>query len=139
MANLNEFNSSLETTRRWIDELMITVGADEPRACQILRATLHELRDHLTVEEVADLAAQLPMLLRGVFYEGWKPHGKPVKERSKEQFLGNIANSLSKYYDAATVEGVVRDVFRFLDRRVSPGEIRDMVHTLPKDLQSLWP
>jgi uncharacterized protein (DUF2267 family) len=30
---------------------------------------LHALRDRLTVEEASDLAAQLPMLIRGLYYE----------------------------------------------------------------------
>ena len=139
MANLSEFGSSLETTREWINELMETLGTDEAKACRALRVTLHELRDHLTVEEAADLAAQMPLLLKGVYYEGWRPAGKPVKRCSKEEFLEKIAESFKDGPHAGKVEQMVRDVFSFLDRRVSAGEIRDVVNSLPKDLRNLWP
>ena len=139
MANLNEFRSSLETTQKWIQELMATLQTDETTAVRAFRAIAHELRDHLTVDETAHLAAQLPLLLRGVFYEGWRPAGKPVRERSKEAFLDNVWQSFREVPDRKKVESMVREVFMFLDHRVSAGEIRDIVHSLPKDLKSLWP
>ncbi len=139
MANLKEFNSSLETTREWISELMETLGSDEAKACRALRVTLTELRDHLTVEEAADLAAQMPLLLRGVYFEGWRPAGKPLKRCSKQEFLNKIAASLNDAFRLNEVERMVRNVLLFIDRKVSPGEIRHVVQSLPKDLRSLWP
>ena len=139
MANLSEFGSSLETTREWISELMETLNTDEARACRALRVTLHELRDHLTVGESADIAAQMPLLLRGVFYEGWRPAGKPVERCSKEEFLEKIGESFKDGPHVGQVEKMVRDVFTFLHRRVSAGEIRDVVTSLPKGIRSLWP
>lgn len=139
MAKLAEFASSLETTREWINELMDTLQTDESTACRAFRVTVHELRDQLTVAETADLAAQLPLLLRGIFYEGWRPSGKPMKRRSKADFVDKVAESFKEISDIAQVEEMVRDVFRFLDRRVSPGEIRHVVNSLSKDLRSLWP
>jgi len=59
---------------------------DPRKAYQALRSTLHTLRDRLTVDEVAQLAAQLPMLVRGFYYEGWDPTGKPLKVRDLESF-----------------------------------------------------
>jgi len=79
----------------------VAAGADGPAgrrsrhdAYVALRATLHALRDRLPVEETAELAAQLPMLVRGVYYEGWDPTGKPVRERSLEGFLAGVAVEL---------------------------------------------
>jgi hypothetical protein len=70
-----------------------------------LRATLHALRDRLTVEEVAQLGAQLPMLIRGFYYEGWDPTGKPLRERHEEQFLVRISREFS---DDASMQAVLR-------------------------------
>ena len=46
-----------------------------------------------TVNEVAALGVQLPMLVRGFYYEGWKPADKPLRERKKETFLTHISEA----------------------------------------------
>jgi uncharacterized protein (DUF2267 family) len=103
-----------------------------------LRTTLHALRDRLTVEEVAQLGAQLPMLVRGFYYEGWDPTGKPEKVRHKEQFLTRIGQEF-KNDDSVDPEVVARAVFFVLSHRVTQGEIEDVKHILPEELRSLWP
>lgn len=138
MANLNEFSTSLATTRKWIDDLMDTLEKDEVKACRILRATLHELRDHLTVEEIADLSAQFPLLLRGLWFEGWRPGVEKKKRRSKAEFLERVRDELPEL-TPESVEKVVRDVFDFLAFKVSEGEIRHIVSSLPRELKDLWP
>jgi uncharacterized protein (DUF2267 family) len=98
------------------DQLRETAGlADRPAAYRALRATLHALRDRLTVEEVAQLGAQLPILVRGVYYEGWNPTGKPLKLRHKEEFLARIAHELR-----------------------GDGPL-DPEHVLPAEVRQLWP
>lgn len=140
MANLKEFGASLETTREWIDDLMETLRTDnEPQACRALRITLHELREHMTNEEVADFSAQLPQLLRGVFFEGWRPTGKPVKRRSLTELLERLYEQSPDCENTEQVEVMVRDVFEFLCRHISAGEIRHIVTGLPKELRTLWP
>jgi uncharacterized protein (DUF2267 family) len=103
-----------------------------------LRTALHALRDRLTVEEAVHLGAQLPILIRGVYYDGWTLTGKPVKERHKSDFLNHIARA---FRDDETVdpEKVMRAVFKVLNRHISKGEIEDVKHIMPKTLQELWP
>lgn len=139
MAVLSEFGASLETTREWIEELMQTMQTDEAQACRAFRAVTQELRNHLTLAETADLSAQLPLLLRGVFYDGWTPSKVRQRNRSKEKFLQKVSDRLPRATPIGQVEKMVREVFMFLDRKVSPGEIRHVVGSLPKDLQPLWP
>jgi len=90
------------------------------RGLLALRAILHTLRDRITVEEVAQLGAQLPMLVRGFYYEGWDPTGKPVRVRGKETFLLGIAQQFPSA-DLIDPEKTARAVFRVLARRVSEG------------------
>ena len=98
---------------------------------------LHALRGRLTVDEAADLSAQLPTLIRGIYYEGWKPAVVPVRERKREQFLSHVRESY-KHDESVDVEEVVRAVFRVLTNRISSGEIDDIRHSLPTELSSLW-
>jgi uncharacterized protein (DUF2267 family) len=93
-TGLDVFDTTLQKTNDWLNDLMQRQGWTRPRAYRALRATLHALRDRLIVEEVAELAAQLPMLIRGFYYEGWDPTGSPVKARRKEQFLAHIAQEM---------------------------------------------
>lgn len=137
---LEVFDASLQKTQVWLNDLMSDLGwADKPQnACLALRTALHALRDRLTVEEAVHLGAQLPILIRGVYYEGWKLTGKPVKERHKSDFLDHIA-AVFRDDDTVDPEKVMRAVFKVLARHISEGEIENVKHLLPKSLRELWP
>src|SRR5437762_2091139 len=124
-------------TNVWLDELMVMGDLhDRHRAYSALRATLHALRDRLGVEEVAQFAAQLPMLIRGFYYEGWDPSGKPLGVRSRQEFLLMIAREIRR--DASIyAEWAARSVFGLLEQRISAGEIEDIKYVLPQDLRDL--
>ena len=139
MTGLDVFDRTIHKTNNWLNELMEALGwHDRHKAYLALRVTLHALRDRLTIEEVAQLGAQLPMLIRGFYYEGWDPTGKPLKERHKEEFLARIAEQFSGD-DQADAEQVARAVFSVLSDRVTEGEIEDVKHVLPAELRELWP
>src|SRR5262249_44622070 len=125
----------IHTTNIWLEELG---WEDRRRAYQALRAVLHALRDRLTVAEVADLGAQLPLLIRGLYYEGWTPQEKSVKQRKREDFLAHIAATFRDHWEVYP-EGVAWAVFKVLARHVSAGEIWDVLHVLPAEIRSLWP
>jgi uncharacterized protein (DUF2267 family) len=101
-----------------------------------VRATLHALRDRLSVGEVAQLGAQLPMLVRGFYYEGWRPNGAVITMRHKDEFLAPIAEH---FRSEAEAERIARAVFAVLAGRIAKGEIEDIEHVLPKQLRALWP
>ena len=133
------FEDTLQTSNIWLRDLMKEMGwEDRYRAYHALRAVLHALRDRLTVGEAADLGAQLPMLVRGFYYEGWHPAGKPLKERTKEQFLAHIAKEF-RGDPPADLEAIVKAVFWVVGKHVTAGEIEDVKHLLPPEIRSLWP
>jgi uncharacterized protein (DUF2267 family) len=135
--HLEAFETTLQKTASWLKEVMHELGTeDRHRAYSALRAVLHALRDRLTVEEVAQLGAQLPMLIRGFYYEGWDPSGKPLKERHREEFLAHVSSALR---DEPDPERVARAVFAVVARRVSEGEIEDVKQMLPRELREFWP
>jgi uncharacterized protein (DUF2267 family) len=137
MTGVRTFDESLETTKQWLQEVLEQMGLDdEQRAFRVMRAVLQVLRDRLTVEEAAQFAAQLPMLLQGVYYHGWTPTGKPLKIRSRQEFLDRVAEGLLREHDP---EEACRTVFGVLQEKMTGGEIEDVKRILPEAIRDLWP
>lgn len=127
------FDGTLQKTQIWLNDLMSELGwENHPNKAHLaLRTVLHALRDRLTLEQAVQLGAQLPMLVRGFYYEGWTLKGKPHKERHKEDLLAQIRDA---FKDDVTVrpESIVRAVFKVIARHTSKGEIEDVAQTLRK-------
>ena len=139
ITGLDVFDTTVQKTNNWLHDLMqVLRWPDKHKIYLALRVTLHALRDRLTVEEVAHLGAQLPMLVRGFYYEGWDPTGKPLRVRHKEQFLARIEQEF-RGDDHLDSERVARAVFTVLAKRVTEGEIEDVKHVLPAEIRELWP
>lgn len=131
------FAQTVDLAGRWIDDIMAETGWEPRRALSALRAVLHVLRDRLNVEEAADLGAQLPLLVRGLYYEGWRPAGQPLKYRHKEDFLQRVAEHCPGLEEIDR-EFAVRAVFKTLARHVTAGEIEDVLNQLPMDVRELF-
>ena len=129
---------TVQQTQEWLKELRDNSGlSDEAEALSVLRAVLHQLRDRLSVEEAVDLGAQLPMLLRGIYYEGWRPSHTPEKIRTKREFLDKVTMKLLPHPIAP--EPAVKDVFALIAHHCDPGEIADVIDQLPTEIKALWP
>jgi uncharacterized protein (DUF2267 family) len=111
---------------------------DRRHAYSALRATLHALRDRLTPESAVHLGAQLPMVLRGLFYEGWRIAGKPTKDHSVSEFCAHVERELPPGFpmDGLTV---TRGIFAVIFRELDPGEVAKIIDQLPLPLRGLWP
>lgn len=133
------FETTQQTTYRWLKHVMEELGTeDRHRAYLALRATLHALRDRLSPQSAAALSAQLPMLVRGFYYEGWNPEGKPELHRTRAEFLEPVRKAFAND-DSVDPEEIARAVFRVLSQQISPGEISSLVRQFPEDLRALWP
>ncbi len=138
-TGLDVFDHTIQITNIWLKELMAKLGTeDRHRAYLALRSVLHALRDRLTVDEAAHLGAQLPMLVRGIYFEGYHPAGKPLKERHKEEFLAHIREQFRKDPEVDP-EAIARAVFGLLEEKITAGEIADVRNSMPKELRELWP
>ena len=138
-TGLEVFDTTLQKTNRWLNDAMALLDTDSKRTAYLaFRSTLHALRDRMTVEEVAQLAAQLPMLMRGFYYEGWDPTGKPLKLRTREEFLDRIAQELKGAGNGLDPEPLARAVFAVLDERLTDGEIDDLKASLPEKIREIW-
>jgi len=138
VTGITAFDSTIQTTNVWLNDVMDRLGwQDKHRAYHALRAVLHALRDRLSVDQAAALGAQLPMLVRGFYFEGWHPSGTPFKERKREEFLAHISTAFRGDSDVDPQE-VCRAVFQVIAKHVTPGEIKHVKINLPGEIRSLW-
>jgi uncharacterized protein (DUF2267 family) len=138
-AGLEGLARTVELTHIWIKDLDDRLDwNDKPRSYRLLKAVLHALRDWLPVNESADFAAQLPGLLRGAYYEQWRPATTPVKNRSKADFIARVEDAF-KADPLVQPSRSVMAVFALLSKKISAGEIEDVRHALPAELRDIWP
>lgn len=139
-ATVSAFENTLHKTNVWLKDLRIEMhweSSDHQHAYHALRAVLQALRDRLPTNESADFASQLPMLIRGFYYEGWSPATTPISVNKREEFLQIVAQQFSNDV-SVDVEEITRAVFRVINKHVSAGEIDDVKQTLPESIRSLW-
>ena len=138
MLGIKELSIAVSATEDWIDDLMGRLGwHDRERVYRVLLATLHALRDALTRDEAVYVGAQLPPLLRGLYYEGWHPGARPAG-RSRSAFLERIHDGVSRD-PGVDAEEVARAVFALLVARLPAAEVEDAKAATPKPLHNLWP
>ena len=138
MTGLRTFDETLHLSNVWLNELMDQLDwGDKQRAYRALRAVLHALRDRLTAHESVHLGAQLPMLIRGLYYENWHMKDAAPAERTKSAFLNHITAELRD--SNVDPEQSARQVFTLLAHKISPGEIEDVKRMLPPEIRALWP
>ena len=138
-TRVSSFDSTIEKTNAWVAAVAVVMGwTDHHRAYMALRGVLHALRDRLPPDETVQLAAQLPMLVRGFFYEGWHPANKPLKYRHKEDFLQQVMKE-TPWLEGAELERAVSAVFEVLTSELGAGgESAQVRHALPGELRELW-
>jgi len=138
-VGLESIDHTVQLTHIWINDLDARLGwEDKHRSYRLLRTVLQAVRDWLPVNEAVDLGAELPALLRGVYYEHWRPATTPVKHRSKADFMARIADAFRNDPLLFSAEAVTA-VFALLSDKIAPGEIDDVRHELPADIRALWP
>lgn len=139
-SHIAAFDATLQKTHEWLHTLAEQAEyGNEAQAYSAMRAVLHALRDRLIVSEAADLGAQLPMLIRGFYYEGWKPGSAPKKLRDREAFLLNVMERLQSANETIDAEHACRSVFSLLNDKITAGEIEDVCGELPHEIRELWP
>ena len=136
---LEVIDHAIQTTHEWVSELAGRLDWMSKRsALRLMRVTMHQIRDHLPVDELAQFSAQLPLLIRGMFFEGWVPSRTPSKERSAEAFIKTIEEQLGDTDDYRGREDITY-VFLLLNAHMSKGEIEDVRGCLPSGIRDLWP
>ena len=137
-TGLDVFDKTLQTTHIWLKEIEEEVGPDRQIAWHVLGVGLRALRDRLQPELAAHLAAELPLLIRGAYYDRYRPSEQPRLTRSRAEFVKGIEAELQ---DVRPVnpEQAIQSVFGVLNRHIPHGQIEKVRATLPEDLRELWP
>jgi CBS domain-containing protein len=139
MAQLAVLDTTIQKTHEWLKDITDGLGFPNERAAfAALRATLHTLRDRLPQESAAQLGAQLPMLVRGMYYEGWDPPKEPTRIRHQQEFFDLVAAELKEHSELRDVRRVTRIVFGVLAKHLSPGETEKLLRSLPAEIRELW-
>lgn len=137
-TGLTMVDRTIHETNEWLNEISGELNTDRQGSYRALRGVLHALRDRLTVDESAHLAAQLPTLVRGIYYEGYKPSKQPMAERELEAFLDMIRTDSGPGPDMDPAEAG-KAVFKVLDKHADDGEMEHVFHLLPAEYKPLLP
>jgi uncharacterized protein (DUF2267 family) len=136
VSTVDSIERSVHKTNEWLHEMADELGIERDEAWRLLRAYLQVLRDELTVDEAAQLAAQLPTVLRGAFYEGFDPGHQPARLRHRDQFLARFAER-AQLSDPDHAARAVEAATRVLKAHISPGEVDDVLARLPSEVREL--
>lgn len=138
-TGLDVFERTIHKSNQWLSDLTEELHTDDRKyAYRVLRATLHALRDRLIPDEAVDLAAQLPLLVRGFYYEGWKPSATPTDD-DLQAFYDRIVEDMRDQPGVPDPERWTRAVFAVLTEHVDPGEVGNVKGLLPAGFENLWP
>jgi uncharacterized protein (DUF2267 family) len=139
MTAIAPLEKTFQKTNVWLREALVQLDwSDARRAYTATKAVLHALRDRLPTPEIAQLGAQLPTLLRGVYYEGWNPSHTPSSDRTRDAFLEQIQSAFQPRADVDP-NHVARSIIRLLLKHVSQGEMEQVRNSLPHDVREFWP
>jgi len=139
VTGLEVFDRTTQSSVIWVDDVMRDLNWDDRhKAYRALRSVLHALRDRLPVNDAAHLAAQLPMLIRGLFFEGWQPAKVPIRGRNEKFFLAQIGDDF--LFEAETdPRQIATAVFGVIERHITGGQVDQIKRVLPRGIQELWP
>ena len=138
-TGLEVLDRTWQKTHEWVNELRNRLDWSSDRdTLRLLRVTLHQIRDRIHVNEAAQLSAQLPLLIRGMFFEGWQPHLGPPPGRRAADLVNAIEHHVGDVVEYRGQQDIVT-VFKLLNSRISVGEVNDIRANLPEDIRALWP
>jgi len=136
-TGLDVFDATVQQTNLWLKDLMARIPtADRHAAYQLLRATLHAFRDRIGPENAVHLGAQLPMLIRGFYYEGWQPSKPQTKIRHLDDFLNAVEDDAGRGLGPNTATKV-KAVFAVIADKIDAHEIEKLRKVLPAELKML--
>ncbi|MBS1303309.1 DUF2267 domain-containing protein [Loktanella sp. SALINAS62] len=137
-TGLKNFDHTLQKTNAWLNAVGELTGVDRQHQFHALRAVLWALRDRLTTEEAFHLSAHMPLLVRGIYWEDYRPAGKPDTYKTRDDFLQKVTDALA-IAAPMNPEDATRAVLTVIAAQLPEGELEHVTHMLPSDVQTLFP
>lgn len=135
-SNAHVLDHAMSKTREWLKDVETELELNNLNdAYRAIRAVLHAMRDRLPVNEAAEFAAQLPVLMMGMYYSGWTPKNKPEKMRTLDEFLDRVSADLPKGMDPLRV---TRGIIKVLESHISQGEMNGVRSNFPEEIKEIW-
>lgn len=134
----NPFAADIDDAIVWLKSFIELAGLrnDRDLAWGLFGAGLHALRDRLPDAVAIHLGAQLPTLVRGLYYADWDLKETPRKERHKKPFLDRLDGAVVA--NKSDPERIARATFGVLRERIDAGEVAKVLRHLPRELRQLW-
>lgn len=146
-SGIDVLDRTVQQTNQWLDDVAALIDApDRQLAYQALRAVLHALRDRIAADDAAHLAAQFPLLVRGIFYDDYRVDTGPETRAAapsatldpRAAFLERLDRSVFRGLEMQP-ERVARAVFKVIAGHIDPPELEKLARRFPEDLRDLWP
>ncbi len=138
-TGLAVFDTTVQESNLWLIEVEANLAhCERQEAYAAARAVFHVLRDRLAPEAALNFAAQMPLLLRGVFFEGWTLSGKPTRIRTVKEFADAVRALLPPRYrfdPVMATHAVMKTIIKFNGLE----QARKVFSQLPEELGPLWP
>lgn len=135
---LEVFDSTLQTTHVWLDEIMGELDVDRKVAWHVLGAVLRTIRDRVPIGLAVHLGAQLPLIVRGLYYDQFRPEDIPDESRSYEEFAARLGLELATLQRLIVPRDAIRAVCATQSRHVSGGQVEKVIHALPEPVREDW-
>lgn len=132
------FDRTIQDTNHWLAQIGEEVDGDRQEAYHALRAVLFALRDRVPTDLAAALGAQLPVLIRGIYYEGYDPSSTPLTYRTLDEWEDEV-EAAYLHPKGGDPEAMTTAVFRLLRDNLSEGLVEKIFTALPEDVRELWP
>ena len=69
-TKVRSLDRSIQSSIQWLNDIQSELKwTDEERVYSATKAMLHTLRDRMIVDETFELAAQMPLLIKGIFFD----------------------------------------------------------------------
>lgn len=137
-SGFSSLDKSTQKTKEWLHEVQDELGwEDENMVYLAFRSVIQTLRDRLPIEEAIDLGDELPMVMKGMYYEGYSTKHKPEKIKNREEFFQKVQEKSPR--TPLKTEEATKAVFHLLEKKLGgAGEIKQVRSNLPKDIQNFW-